>query len=124
MSKLLPRISLVALLLAPSIASADSPLNSISMIHPTNFGIDHTELTEIKTQMQAAVDSGHVPGAMLLVGNDKGIGVLLSVGSQGPEDATPMNLDTIFRIYSMTKTVAAVTAMSLVEDGLLDLDGW
>jgi len=92
------------------------------MIHPSNFGIDQAELTEIKSQMQAAVDSGHLPGAILLVGNDKGVGVLLTAGTQGPDDVTPVNLDTIFRIYSMTKTVAAVTAMSMVEDGLLKLD--
>lgn len=109
-------------LLIPFTVSAEPPLNSIRMIHPSNFGIDQAELTEIKSQMQAAVDSGHLPGAILLVGNDKGVGVLLTAGTQGPDDITPVNLDTIFRIYSMTKTVAAVTAMSMVEDGLLKLD--
>jgi CubicO group peptidase (beta-lactamase class C family) len=34
----------------------------------------------------------------------------------------PMRRDTIFRISSLTKPIAAAAAMSLVEDGLLDLD--
>lgn len=103
-------------------AHAEPPLNSIKLIHPVNLGFDFEEINQIKSRMQAAVDSGHIPGAMLLVGNDKGVGVLITAGTQGPDDDTPVNLDTLFRIYSMTKTVAAVTAMTLVEDGLLNLD--
>ena len=34
----------------------------------------------------------------------------------------PMQKDTIFRIYSMSKSVASVAAMTLVEEGKLQLD--
>ena len=88
MNKSLLRVpTAISLLLISLTAIAELPINSIRMIHPSNFGIDYNDLTAIKSQMQAAVDSGHLPGAMLLVGNDKGVGVLLTVGTQGPDDA-------------------------------------
>ena len=115
-------VSLACFALATMPALAEPPISSIKMINPSNFGIDHAELTDIKVQMQAAIESGHLPGAMLMVGNDDGVGVLLTVGTQGPEDTTPVNTDTIWRIYSMTKPVISVATMMLVEEGLIKLD--
>lgn len=100
----------------------DVGATSIDMIHPSNFGIDAAEIAAIKTQMQAAVDGEFIPGALILVGNADGVGVLETVGYQTSENVTPVNKDTLFRIYSMTKPVISVAAMSLVEDGLLQLD--
>lgn len=112
----------VLLLLASLTANAEPPINSINRIHSTNFGIDRSELDTIKSQMQAAVDGDHIPGALLLVGNSKGVGFVETAGYQGPDDKTPVNQDTIFRIYSMTKPIISVATMTLVEDGLLRLN--
>lgn len=92
------------------------------MIHPSNFRIDQAEIDAIKARMQAAVDGDFIPGALLLVGNSEGVGVLETVGYQTAEAVTPVNKDTIFRIYSMTKPIISVAAMILVEDGLLELN--
>lgn len=91
-------------------------------IHSLNFNIDQGEIDDIKRAMQQAVDVEHIAGALLWVGNNKGIGVLETVGSQTTEGTTPVNKDTLFRIYSMTKPVISVAAMSLVEDGQLNLN--
>ena len=72
--------------------------------------------------MQRAVDAGHISGALLWVGNRNGIGLLESVGTQTQDSPTPVTTDTIFRIYSMTKPIISVAAMSLVESGKLGLD--
>lgn len=101
---------------------ADADTSSIRMIDPAVFNIDQTEIAAIRTQMQAAVDGGHIPGALLLVSNNDGVGFLETVGSQGPGDATPIDAQTLFRIYSMTKPIISVAAMSLVEDGLLRVE--
>ena len=45
-----------------------------------------------------------------------------AVGSADGESATPMAMDTRFRMASMTKPVTAVAAMILVEEGKLSLD--
>ncbi|MDP6415913.1 MAG: serine hydrolase domain-containing protein [Gammaproteobacteria bacterium] len=120
-------ISFLAVLSISVSALADnhgdgSNLSSIKAIHSTNFGIDQSEIEQIKAAMQAAVSGGHIPGALLLVGNSEGVGVLETAGMQGPGSSTPVNKGTIFRIYSMTKPIISVAAMSLVEDGLLRLD--
>lgn len=122
MNKILPVIGAALLLLASITVNAEPPINSIKMIHSTNFGIDRSELELIKSRMQAAVDDDHIAGALLLVGSNQGVGVVETVGYQGPDDKTPVNQDTIFRIYSMTKPIISVATMSMVEDGLIKLD--
>ena len=94
---------------------------SINEVHSTNFGIDQNEIEEIKRTMKAAVDGEFIPGALLLVGNSEGVGLLETVGMQGPTDSTPVNKDTIFRIFSMTKPIISVAIMTMVEDGLIGL---
>ncbi|MCG8415015.1 MAG: beta-lactamase family protein, partial [Pseudomonadales bacterium] len=105
-----------------SFPAQNSSESGMRPIHSLNFGIDQSEIDDIKREMQRAVDVGHVAGALLLVGNSDGIGVLESVGTQTEAGVTPVNQDTLFRIYSMTKPVISVAAMSLVEEGVLNLD--
>lgn len=99
-----------------------SNLSSIKPIHSTNFGIDQADIEKIVAQMQAAVDGEFIPGALLLVGNSEGVGVLETVGMQSPAGSTPVNKDTLFRIYSMTKPIISVATLSMVEDGLIALN--
>ena len=126
-SRTIRLLSVITIFCFPFLVVADnheatSNLSSISLIHSTNFGIDQSEIEEIKAAMHAAVEGEHIPGALLLVGNSTGVGVLETVGMQGPNSSTPVNKDTIFRIYSMTKPIISVAIMSLVEDGMIKLD--
>ena len=109
----------LVLFLPASLALADS---SIKRIHSTNFGIDQAEIEEIKARMQTAVDGEFLNGALLLVGNSEGVGVLESVGLLSPGNPRPVNQDSIFRIFSMTKPIVSVAIMTMVEDGLMALD--
>ena len=116
------RILLANAALAASLASIQTYAqdnSSIRMVDPSRLGIDAGEIAQIRTQMQAAVDEGHIAGALVLVGNRDGIAMLETAGTQGPGDNTPVDAQTIFRIYSMTKPVVSVAAMDMVEDGLL-----
>src|SRR5690554_1956659 len=116
------RVLGVALLAGSMAALAQGGNSSIERIDADVFGITSDEITTIRTQMQAAVDGEHIAGALLLVGNNDGIGVLETAGSQGPQDPSEVTEQSIFRIYSMTKPIVSVAAMSLVEDGLLSVD--
>lgn len=95
------------------------PFNAISA---GQFGLDEAEVAQIRREMQRAVDVGHISGALLWVGNGSGVGLLESVGTQTQDSSTPVTTDSIFRIYSMTKPIISVAAMSLVESGQLGLD--
>ncbi len=96
--------------------------SSITMGNPANFGIDQSEIIDIRAAMKAAVEGEFIPGALILVGDNDSIGMMESVGTQAPGDNTPIDKDTIFRIYSMTKPIISVATMSMVEDGLISLD--
>ena len=66
--------------------------------------------------------SGKIPGAYLLIGRNDKIAFAQGFGVQGPGQATPMSEETIFRVFSMTKPIVTVTAMTLVEEGKLGVD--
>jgi methyl acetate hydrolase len=69
---------------------------------------------EIDGLLARSADAGAVPGVVAVVVGPDG---LLYEGAAG--DATP---DTMFRFASMTKAMASVAALALVEEGRLDLD--
>jgi CubicO group peptidase (beta-lactamase class C family) len=71
--------------------------------------------------MAAHIGRREMPGAVTLLarGDDVHVDTL---GSRALDGAEPMRRDTIFRISSMTKPVAAAATMMLVEEGLLGLD--
>lgn len=96
--------------------------SSIKRIESEIFGIDASEIEAIRAQMQTAVDGDFLPGALLMVGNSEGVGFLESVGTQAKDSATPIDEQTIFRIYSMTKPIVSVAIMTMVEDGVMNLN--
>jgi CubicO group peptidase (beta-lactamase class C family) len=89
---------------------------------PAAAGLDATRLEAEAEAMQADIRAGVVPGAVLVVGRNGRIAWERSLGAQGPKDPTPMSLDTIFRIQSMTKPVVSVAVMTLVQQGRIGID--
>jgi CubicO group peptidase (beta-lactamase class C family) len=71
--------------------------------------------------LQAEVDRKRLPGAVALISRRGQVVLHESVGWQNPQDAVPMALDSIFRIYSMTKPIVSVAIMMLMEQGKLML---
>lgn len=82
-------------------------------------GFSDTRLDQLTARMQADVDKGHIPGVVMLIARDGRVAYEKALGVQAPGSGTPMALDTIFRIYSMTKPIVSVAAMMLVERGEL-----
>ena len=76
----------------------------------------------IRLRMQAFVDKGQVPGAVTLVIKKDRIVSFEAVGYRDLESKTPMTVDTIFDIRSMTKPVTAIGIMILMEEGKLALN--
>lgn len=62
------------------------------------------------------------PGAVALVIHEGKTVHAASYGWQDLAHTRPMRQDSIFRIYSMTKTVASVAALMLMDEGKLGLD--
>jgi methyl acetate hydrolase len=72
--------------------------------------------------MASAVEAADVPGAAMLVADRDGVLFAEAFGRRGVADNTPMTLDSLFWLASMTKAVTSAAAMQLVERGLLELD--
>ena len=86
------------------------------------LGLDPTRLERIQTWMQRYVDDGKLPFAATVISRHDGIAWHGHTGLKDVENATPYDLDTIVRIYSMTKPVTSVGLMMLYENGLFHLD--
>ncbi|QDU40856.1 Esterase EstB [Maioricimonas rarisocia] len=103
------RWSVVGLvLLCPSVGSAAE--------------IAEDALDRARTELRDAVESGNVAGAVHLVARDGKTVYLEATGVRDIEGGEPFTPDTIIRIYSMTKPVTSVAAMTLFEAGKFELD--
>jgi CubicO group peptidase (beta-lactamase class C family) len=89
---------------------------------PEEVGVDATRLARIDRHLAKYVDDGRLPGFQVVV-TRRGQVVHSSVyGQRDLEAGLPVEPDTIWRIYSMTKPITAVTAMSLYEEGAFSLN--
>lgn len=80
-----------------------------------------TRLQRLHLAMQRYVDSGELPGLVLLVSHRDRIHVE-ALGTFGFENPTPMQPNTLFRLASMSKPITAVAVMILIEECRLRLD--
>ncbi|RBY96400.1 serine hydrolase [Blastococcus sp. TF02-8] len=88
---------------------------------PAEVGMDAGRLARIDRRLARYVDEGQLPGFLVTVARH---GKLVHVGSGGSRDVEngrPVELDTRWRIYSMTKPVTSVAAMMLYEEGAFQL---
>lgn len=101
---------------------ADPATSSLVPGDAAALGFDPAKLGEIRTALNADVMSGKIPGAYLLIARHGQVAFSQGFGVQGPGQTTPMSEETIFRIFSMTKPIVTVAAMTLVEEGKLSVD--
>jgi len=86
---------------------------------PEEVGLSSKRLNQIDTVLKADIEKGTIPGAVVLVARKGKIAYLKSFGMRNKEKSLPMEKDSIFRIYSMTKPIVGVAAMILLEEGKL-----
>jgi len=84
-------------------------------------GMSGERLGRITTMLKKEIADGKLPGAVVLVARKGKIVYSDAMGSQDKGANTPMQLNSIFRIYSMTKPLASAAAMMLVEEGVIQL---
>src|ERR1700723_126803 len=88
---------------------------------PSNLGFVPERFELLHRRLQQFVDDGQHAGISVLLVRDGGIAETFSTGYRNRELGLPMSRDTIVRIYSMTKIVVSVTALTLLEEGKLGL---
>jgi CubicO group peptidase (beta-lactamase class C family) len=88
---------------------------------PESVGLSSERLKRIDTVLKADVEQGKISGAVLLIARKGKIAYFKSFGMRNREKGLPMEKDSIFRIYSMTKSITAVGVAMLLEEGKLVL---
>ena len=89
---------------------------------PREVGLSAERLERISSAAQGFIDEGQLAGAVTVVARRGKVAHFEAYGMMDIEADKPMQKDTIFRIYSMTKPIAAVGVMMLCEEGKLTLD--
>lgn len=105
-------VNAVALLLvAMGLQAAELPT-----VKPEKAGFSSERLNKITEFTQRIVDEGRHAGFVTMVARRGKIVHFETVGQHGIDDDRPMEKDTLFRIFSMTKPVTAVAMMMLYEE--------
>ncbi len=108
--------TLVALLCA-HVAGADS----LQRVTPESVGMSSNALKRIDEFTQRNIDQGKHVGFVTMVARHGKIVHFEASGRMGLDNESPIQKDTLFRIYSMTKPVTTVAAMMLYEEGYFQL---
>ena len=93
----------------------------MNTITPEEVGFSASRLNRIGTWMRGYVDQNKLPGMIAMVARRGEVVYLERVGMMDVEAAKPMQFDTIFRFYSMTKPITSVALMMLYEEGRFQL---
>lgn len=106
-------------LLATTILFGCAPLQSRD--DGRTYAVSTARLRQLSALTAADVQKGQFPGAVILVARNGKVAYSDAIGVQDPKTNTPMQMDSIFRIASMTKPLVTVGALTLVEDGRIQL---
>ena len=105
----------------PPAPGAD-PARDLAVVSPESVGLSSDRLERLESGMQAFVDDGKLAGVVTLAARHGKIAHFSAAGSKDVETGDPIETDSIFRIYSMTKPVTGVAMMILYEEGKWRLD--
>jgi len=100
----------------PVVVAASDPT-----VRPESAGVSSERLQRVSELVDRYIASGDISGAVTLVARN---GRIVHLKAQGVADIAsrkPMQEDTIFRIASMSKPVAGVSILMLVEEGKVRL---
>jgi CubicO group peptidase (beta-lactamase class C family) len=110
-------VLLLAFLLSTPVFSQGLPPGE-----PEAVGMSSDRLRRLDSVMQSFVDEGRLPGVLTMIARHGRVVHFETCGMRDIEAGKPMEKDTIFRIYSMTKPITSVAVMMLCEEGRFQLD--
>lgn len=92
------------------------------VVAPETVGLSSSRLTNIRSVMSQHVMDKKIAGASALIARHGKIAYQETWGMADRELGSPMRLDTIHRIYSMSKPITGVALMMLYEEGKFQLN--
>ncbi|MFE1850279.1 serine hydrolase domain-containing protein [Streptomyces sp. NPDC002387] len=89
---------------------------------PEDVGLDPKALARLDQHFAHEVDDGRLPGFLVAVSRHGRTAHLTTYGYRDVRAGLPVETDTLWRMYSMTKPVTSVAALILMEEGRFGLD--
>jgi len=90
-------------------------------VDPAEVGLNAQRLRRIDRHFARYADDGRLPGWLVAVSRRGRLAHVSCYGSRDLEAGLPVEPDTLWRIYSMTKPVTSIAAMILYEEGAFEL---
>jgi CubicO group peptidase (beta-lactamase class C family) len=90
-------------------------------VSPADVGFDADRLDRIEQHFARYVDDGRLAGWLAVVTRHGQVAYVSSYGQRDREASLPVERDTLWRIYSMSKPITSVAAMMLYEQGAFEL---
>ncbi|MGV9247341.1 serine hydrolase domain-containing protein [Streptomyces sp. NPDC003710] len=91
-------------------------------VEPEEVGLDAKTLARLDRHFADQVDDGRLPGYLVAVSRHGRTAHLTTYGHRDVKERLPVETDTLWRMYSMTKPVTSVAALILLEEGRFGLD--
>jgi CubicO group peptidase (beta-lactamase class C family) len=102
--------------------SVRTSAQGLEFVQPEEVGFSSERLDHLESFFSDRVDKGEIAGMVTLVARHGQVAHLSSVGYQDVVEQIPMQDDTLFRIYSMTKPIATTALMMLYQEGRFQLN--
>ena len=94
----------------------------VEVATPEEVGLCSKRLARIPQFFQSYLDKEKVSGMSFLIGRGGRIAYQHNMGVKDFDCGSPIDAETIFRIYSMSKPITSVALMMLYEEGLFRLE--
>ena len=121
-SKFLFSLMTCALFGAPGISHAAGNAQPLPLATAQSQGVSADGIKRIDTFFADEIANNRMPGAVLAVAKNGKLVIYKSYGYLNKATNTPMPLDAIFNLASMTKVMAAVGALTFYEEGKMPLN--
>jgi CubicO group peptidase (beta-lactamase class C family) len=116
--RLLAMVSLAALSVQPALAA----VHDLPSASAESEGMSAERLARLNSGMKELVDQGRLAGSVTMVARHGKVVEFDAVGKRDIASNAPMQKDSIFRIYSMSKPITGVAMMMLFEEGKWQLN--
>jgi CubicO group peptidase (beta-lactamase class C family) len=100
----------------------DWELMTMQTVSPEKVGFSAKRLRRLDAAMQRYIEDGKIAGMITVLARRGEIFHMGCYGMADRERNRPMQMDTIFRLWSVTKAITAVAVLILYEEGHLVLD--
>ena len=105
------------------IAFSSSSINAqIEKFSPVEVGMSLTSLNKATQRLQEHIDERDIAGVVAAVSRDGKVVYFESLGLMDIASDKPMQKDTLFRTYSMTRQVTTIAALILYDQGKFEMN--